>query len=131
MEGGRLVYLYTGSADVEADVTFYRDHLGGEVVWHIRSGGTEVAAIRLGEGPLVLLADHRPVPRVLQIWAVADLEGAMARLEETGWKGSATEVEVPDGPCLILSDPSGNEIALMDQIRPNVLETEHDHHEEG
>lgn len=122
MEGGRLVYLYTGSADVESDVAFYTRHLDGEVVWRIRSGGTEVAAIRLGDGPLVLLADHRRAPGVLPIWAVADLGGATERLKEAGWRGKLVEVEVPDGPCVILSDPSGNEIALMDQVRPNVLE---------
>jgi predicted enzyme related to lactoylglutathione lyase len=122
MEGGRLVYLYVGSADVEADLSLYRDRLGGELAWRFRSGGTEVAAVRLGEGPLVLLADHRPAPSVLQIWAVPDLDGEVAKLKAAGWNGELTEVEVPDGPCVILADPSGNEIALMDQVRPGVLE---------
>jgi hypothetical protein len=31
-------------------------------------------------------------------------------------------VEVPDGPCLILSDPSGNEVGLLEQRRPGVME---------
>ena len=124
MKGARLAYLYTGSGDVNRDLGFYRDQLGGRVVWRIRSGGTEVAAVHLGRGPLILLADHRDAPSVLQIWAVDDLEGALAELKEAGWVGRERRVEVPDGPCLLLADPSGNEIALLDQVRPGILEHE-------
>jgi predicted enzyme related to lactoylglutathione lyase len=118
----RLVYLYVGSGDVGRDVAFYRDKLGGALVWRFKSFGAEVAAVRLGEGPLVLLADHRPVPSVLQIWAVEDVDRAEEALTAAGWKDSATRVEVPDGPCLVLGDPSGNEIGLLAQVRPGVLE---------
>jgi hypothetical protein len=45
----RLFYLYMGSDDVGADVVFYRDHLGGELVWRFQASGTEVAAVRLGD----------------------------------------------------------------------------------
>ena len=122
IEDGRLVYLYVGSNDIEADVAFYRDQLGGDVVWRRTGFGAEVAAIRLGDGPLILLADHRPSPSVLQIWAVGDLRRAREGLEASGWTGHGVQVEVPDGPCLVLSDPSGNEIGLLEQTRPGILE---------
>jgi hypothetical protein len=118
---GRLVYLYVGSADVEADLTFYRDRLGAEVVWDRQAMGTHVAAVRLGDGPLVLLADHRKAGTVLPIWTVDDLEATRAEMAQRGWTGSATQVEVPDGPCLLLADPSGNEVGLLHQVRPNVI----------
>jgi predicted enzyme related to lactoylglutathione lyase len=120
--GRRLVYLYMGSSDVGRDVDFYVGRLGGELVWRFESHGTEVAAIRLGAGPLVLLAGHRDAPGVLQIWEVDDLERALTELREAGWEGPETRVEVPDGPCLILRDPSGNEIGLLKRVRPGVLE---------
>jgi predicted enzyme related to lactoylglutathione lyase len=123
VSGRRLVYLYVGSNDVGADVAFYRDRLGGELVWGRRGMGAEVAAIRLGDGPMILLADHRPAPSVLQIWAVDDLDRASAELRATGWTGPHTTVEVPDGPVLLLTDPSGNEIGLMEQVRPGILES--------
>jgi hypothetical protein len=118
----RLVYLYVGSQDVPADMAFYRDHLGGEVAWHRQAMGTEVAAMRLGDGPLVLLADHRHAPSVLPIWAVEDVEAARERLSRTGWEGQTDRVEVPDGPCLLLRDASGNEIGLLQQTRPGIME---------
>lgn len=122
MRDARLVYLYVGSDDVERDLAFYLGKLHGEQLWRVGSGGVEVAAVRLGDGPAVLLADHRPAPSVLQIWAVPDLDDAAARLRAAGWNGSDRTVEVPDGPCLILADPSGNELGLLEQVRPNLME---------
>jgi catechol 2,3-dioxygenase-like lactoylglutathione lyase family enzyme len=119
---GRLVYLYVGARDVPADVAFYRDHLGAEVVWDRQAMGTHVAAVRLGDGPLVLLADHRDPGSVLPLWSVDDLDAAVAALKASGWSGEGTRVEVPDGPCLLLHDPSGNEVGLLHQVRPGVME---------
>jgi predicted enzyme related to lactoylglutathione lyase len=119
---GHLIYLYVGSDDVTSDVAFYRDHLGADVVWHHRAMGTEVAAVRLGEGPMVLLADHREAPSILPIWTVDDIDAARETLERSGWSGPMDRVEVPDGPCLLLQDPSGNQIGLLQQLRPGVME---------
>ncbi len=132
---GPLRYLYVGSADVAADLAWYNEALGADLVWRFQAFGADVAAVRMdggglqeGEGergpptgPLVLLADHRPVPSVLPIYAVRSV-GAMAEwLSATGWLESATRVEVPDGPCLVLRDPSGNEIALLEVVRPDAM----------
>lgn len=119
---GRLVYLYVGSADVSGDVAFYRENLGGELIWHHRAFGAEVAAVRLGDGPLLLLADHRKPGTVLPIWTVDDIDATLAGLKERGWTGTTTRVEVPDGPCLLVRDPTGNEIGLLQQTRPGVME---------
>ena len=116
-----LVYLYCGSADVEADLTFYRDSLGGELVWRFQAFDADVAAVRLGEGPLVLLADHRPAPSVMPIFAVTELVAAEATLKAAGYASTKTQVEVPDGPALVLRDPSGNEVALLHRVRPNAM----------
>jgi predicted enzyme related to lactoylglutathione lyase len=117
-----LVYLYVGSSDVDRDLTFYREQLGGELVWRSEGLGTEVAAVRLGDGPLVLLADHRSAPSALPIWSVEDLDDELARLRAAGWAERARRVEVPDGPCAVLVDPSGNEVALLERVRPGVME---------
>jgi catechol 2,3-dioxygenase-like lactoylglutathione lyase family enzyme len=116
-----LVYLYVGSADVEADLAFYRGSLGGELVWRFQAFDADVAGVRLGEGPMVLLADHRPAPSVLPIFAVTDLEAAQDMLAAAGYVDTQTRVEVPDGPALVLRDPSGNELALLHRVRPNAM----------
>jgi hypothetical protein len=119
---GELIYLYVGSSDVARDLGFYVDGMGGEKLWHLQAMGADVACVRLAaSGPLFILADHRPVPSVLPIWRCDDLDGAAAELKEAGWEEEGYRVEVPDGPALVLSDPSGNQVALLDQVRPNVL----------
>jgi hypothetical protein len=120
-----LVYLYTGSADVEGDLALWRDAVGGEVVWDVTAqSGTRVAAVRMGEGPLVLLADHRPPGSVIQIWEVPDLEAAKRELGDE-WVRSGRQVEVPDGPILILADPSGNEVGLLESVRGRPMGERH------
>ncbi len=122
----KLVYLYVGSNDVGADLELYRDGLGAQVVLDISSGGTRVAAVRFGDdpkSPLWLLADHRRAPNVLPIWAVDDLDATTRALKSAGYKDNlGHRVEVPDGPVQLLTDPSGNQIGLMEQTRPSILE---------
>ena len=120
---GRLEYLYLGSRDVPQDLAYYRDVLGAEVVWDFEEFGTRVFGVRLGERPpLVILAGHRPAPSALPIFAVDDLEKAEKELRRRGWTPEGPPVEVPDGPCYLFKDPSGNELALLGQVRPRVLE---------
>ncbi|MFL5346244.1 MAG: VOC family protein [Hyalangium sp.] len=118
---GPLRYLYVGTARFAEDLAFYREVLGAELVWHFRRFGAEVAAVRLGEGPLYILADHRPAKSTLPIYAVEDLEAFRASAEARGLKG-AHSVETPDGPCLVLHDPTGNELGALEEVRPRVLE---------
>jgi catechol 2,3-dioxygenase-like lactoylglutathione lyase family enzyme len=121
-----LTYLYVGSADVEADLRFYRDGLGGELVWRFQAFEADVAAVRLGDGPLFLLADHRPAPSVLPIWSVHDIAAAADDLRAAGFSDSGLRVEVPDGPVLVLSDPSGNQVALLHRVRPDAMPSSYD-----
>ncbi len=120
---GELVYLYVGTDDVERDRTFYIEALGAEPVWRFRAFATEVAAVRLAPGaPLVLLAEHRPAPSCLPIWSVTDLDAAVARLAASGFEVHGETAGTPDGPVHVLRDPSGNEIGLLRQDRPNALD---------
>jgi hypothetical protein len=116
-----LIYLYVGSKDVDADLRLYRDGLGGEIAWRFQAFEADVAAVRLAEGPMVLLADHRPAPSVLPIWSVRDLAVAADALREAGFSDAGIQVEVPDGPCLVLSDPSGNQLGLLHRVRPDAM----------
>ena len=54
-----LDFIYMPSSDVAADLGFYRDVLGGEIVFAIEAFGTRVAQVRLeADAPRLLLAEH-------------------------------------------------------------------------
>jgi len=117
----RLRYLYVGTSNVQNDVDYYTKVLEAKKVWDISSFGTRVAALRLGEGPLLLLADHRPAPSCILIFQVDDLQAVSKELRQKGWKPEGERFEIPEGPCYRFNDPSGNPLALLEITRPNVL----------
>jgi predicted enzyme related to lactoylglutathione lyase len=117
----RLRYLYVGTSNIQKDVDYYTKVLGAEKVWDISSFGTRVAALRLGEGPLLLFADHRPAPSCILIFQVDDLQRVSKELRQKGWKPEGERFEIPEGPCYRFNDPSGNPLALLEITRPKVL----------
>ncbi|HYO55911.1 hypothetical protein [Archangium sp.] len=118
---GPLRYLYVGSVNVEKDLAFHQEVLGGEQVWRFRKFGADVAAVRHQEGPLVLLADHRPAGSVLPLYAVEDLEALRAALVGGGLRVGHT-VATPDGPCLLVENASGFAFGALEEQRPRALE---------
>lgn len=115
---GRIAYLYVGSADVGRDLAYYRDALGAEVVWDLTGFGARVAAVRVVEGPLVLLADHREAPSAMPVVEVAHLAATEQELRARGWTPAGAGFEIPNGPCLRFDDPSGNPWAVFENVRP-------------
>ena len=118
---GDLKYLYVGTSRFDDDLAFYRDVLGAEEVWNFAEFGARVAALRVAAGPLLLIADHRPAPSCLPVFAVEDLDAAVARLESRGWRADSGPFGIPDGPCYLFSDRSGNQLAIFGNVRPDAL----------
>ena len=119
----KLRFLYVGTSDIARDVKFYCDVLGAKLVWCFHSFGADVAAVSLGEGPPLLLADHMAAPSCELIFEVKDLDATTAALKGRGWKGEGEPFEIPNGPCVVFLDPSGNRIALFEDIRPGAMES--------
>lgn len=120
---GQVRFLYVGSADVGRDAAAY-NAAGAETVWDKVAFGTRVAAVRLaGGGPLVLLAGHRPAPSILPVVEVADLKATVKALKAAGWSVEGAQFEIPNGPCRLVKDPSGNELALFQDVRPDPFGT--------
>lgn len=117
-----LEYLYIGTTDFDRDCTYYAEVLGAERVWAFHAFGAKVAAFRVCEGPLFLLADHRPAPSCMPVLAVADLEAAAATLRDKGWKSEGEAFEIPNGLCYRFVDPSGNPYAIYQNDRPDAME---------
>jgi hypothetical protein len=124
-DGGRLPFeqldfLYVPSRDVAGDLAFFSEVLGGRVVFAIDSMGTRVAAVRLTEGPpLVLLTDHLEGDRPILVYRVADLEAALTALERRGWAREPT-FEIPHGPICSFQGPGGHRVAVYQLTRPEV-----------
>jgi hypothetical protein len=117
-----LDFLYVPSRDVESDLTFFREVLGGRIVFAIDSMGTRVAAVRLTEDPpLVLLTDHLEGDRPILVYRVPDLATALAELEGRGWRRQHT-FEIPHGPICSFEGPGGHRVAVYQLTRPEVAE---------
>ena len=121
---GPLRFLYVGTKDTGRDLKFYEEQLGAKRVWRFQEFGADVAAVRLGKGPLVLLADHRKAPSVMPIYEVDDLAATAKELKKRGWKPKGQKIEIPNGPCYLFEDPSGNEFAVFEDVRPGVFADE-------
>ena len=113
-----LDFLYMPSRDVVADLAFYRDVLGGEVVFAIEAFGARVAQVRLSpDEPRLLLADHLEGDAAVLVYRVADLEAALAELERRGLTIEA-RFGIPHGPCAAIRTPGGQRLALYELTRP-------------
>ncbi len=118
----RLDFVYTPSDDVERDLAYFTQVLGGRAVFAIDAMGTRVAAVELTDGPpLVLLTDHVEGERAILLYLVPNLDQALAALEARGWERAGT-FEIPHGPCCSFRTPGGHRIALYELARPDVAE---------
>ena len=118
---GTLAYLYIGTADFDRDCAYYAKVLGAERVWAFHAFGARVAAFRVCQGPLVLLADHRPAPSCMPVLAVADLDATITALKAKAWQSDGEPFKIPNGPCCRFADPSGNPYALFQNDRPEAM----------
>ena len=118
---GRLRYLYVGTTKFEEDLGYYQKVIGAELIWNRSAFGARVAAFRMGDGPLWLLADHRPAGTCIPIFEVDDLKKTMRELRARGTRPDRGPFEIPNGPCCVFRDESGNEFAVFQDERPNVF----------
>jgi predicted enzyme related to lactoylglutathione lyase len=114
-----LDYVYLPAPDIDASITFYTETLGGELLWRVRDGSTVVAAVRLvAPGPPLLLANHLEPGHGLLIYRVKDLDETRRTLAERGWSTAGEPFEIPQGPCVVFSDPAGQRLAAYQHVRP-------------
>jgi hypothetical protein len=116
----RLDYIYMPSRDVSVDMAWFRDVLGGRVVFAIDAMGTRVAMIELtAEPPRLLLADHVEGDVPILVYRVASLAETTTELESRGWTRGHT-LEIPQGPVCSFRAPGGQRLAVYELARPGV-----------
>ncbi len=121
-----LRYLYVGSSDIAHDIAAWCALPGTTLRWRFQHFDADVAAVDLGSSPVVLLADHRPPGSILPIYAVDELESAVATMEGIGWIVEERSLGTPEGPAAVLSSPGRSQIALLQVDRPRAMDAAFD-----
>jgi hypothetical protein len=117
-----LDFIYLPSRDVAAEMKVFTDGLGGELVFAIEAFGTRVAMVRLSPTtPALLLAGHLAGDRPVLVHRVADLDRAVAELDDRG-VAVAARFEIPHGPVAELTLPGPQRVALYQLTRPQVAD---------
>jgi hypothetical protein len=117
-----LRFLYLGSSDTERDLAAWTALPGARLRWRFPAFAADVAAVDLGQPPLLLIADHRPPGSVLPIYAVTDLEETTDALVSAGWTHHLGSLSTPEGPATVLVDASGTALALLRVDRPGAMD---------
>jgi hypothetical protein len=113
----RLDFVYLPSRDAAADVAYFVDTLGAELVFAVEGAGTRVAMVRTAlDAPDLLLAEHLEGDAPVLVHRVADLEAAIAGLDVVG------RMEIPHGPIAEIACPGPQRIALYELTRPGAAE---------
>lgn len=117
-----LDFIYMPSTDVARDLGFYRDVLGGEVVFAIEAFGTRIAQVRISEGgPRLMLAGHLEGEAPVLVHRVAEFDAAIEALERHGLEVEA-RFGIPHGPCAAFRSPGGQRLAAYELTRPGADE---------
>src|SRR5690349_18800877 len=117
-----LDFLYMPSRDVAADVEYFVEVLGAEVVFRIEAFGTRVAMVRLAPTPpRILFAGHLEGDRPVLVFRVADLDRSVAELEGRGWTAGA-RFGIPHGPVSEITTPGRHQLAIYELTRPGADE---------
>ena len=108
----RLDFVYQPSRDAAADLAYYVDTLGAEVVFTVERFETRVAMLRMSaDGPHLLLAEHLRGDAPVLVYRIDDLAAAQDRFP------AAEPFEFPFGDGLLLAGPAPHRIAIYERTR--------------
>jgi predicted enzyme related to lactoylglutathione lyase len=106
--------------NLEAGLAFYRDTLGHELLWR-----TETAVgLRLPQSDAeIVLQTERPDPEV--DFTVDSADEAAKRFTDAGGRVVAGPFDIQIGRCVVVADPWGNTLVLLDTSRGLLVTDEH------
>jgi predicted enzyme related to lactoylglutathione lyase len=112
-----LDFVYMPSRDPAAELEWFEQTLGAEVVFAIERFGTRVAMVQPAEGPAILLAGHLAGERPIFVFRVESLDATAAELKAAGAQVS-DEFGIPHGPIREIEAPGGHRLAIYQLTRP-------------
>jgi predicted enzyme related to lactoylglutathione lyase len=95
--------------DLEAGLAFYRDRLGHELIW--RTG--TAAGLRLPESQAELVIQTEDQRQEVDL-LVDSADEAASLIEQAGGKVSVPPFDIQIGRCVVVEDPWGNPLVLLD-----------------
>lgn len=104
--------------DLEAALRFYRDRLGHRLVWRT----DKAAGLAFGDGMTEIVIRQSPEPPETDIKVESAVEAA-ERFRAAGGDIVAGPFEIAIGQCVVVRDPWGNHLVLLDCSK-GVLQTD-------
>lgn len=108
----KVVYLVQTSLSFESDLNLYTKIMGGRVDWALDSGGKKYRAIHMRDEPVMLLVESDTLPKLLPIFAVADLDKARQELIDQGLI-EREELVTPRGQAKIFKATGGISLGIV------------------
>jgi len=98
--------------DIDAGLAFYRDALGHPLIW--RTATAAGLAMPDSDAEIVIHAEQTPETVDL---LVASIEQAVERMTGAGGRLLAGPFEIAIGRVVVVADPFGNALTLLDQSK--------------
>jgi catechol 2,3-dioxygenase-like lactoylglutathione lyase family enzyme len=96
--------------DLDRGLRFYRDALGHELRWRNDELGQAALALPDSDTEIVLATELDYAPN----WLVGSAPGAAREIEAAGGRTVAGPFEIPVGRVMVVADPFGNTLVLVD-----------------
>jgi lactoylglutathione lyase len=98
--------------DLESGLTFYRDALGHELIWRTE----DAVGLRLAEGETEIVLHTEKMHLEVDV-KVSSADQAAERIKTAGGKIVAGPFDIQIGRCVVVADPWGNELVLLDTTK--------------
>jgi len=98
--------------DLEAGLDFYRDRLGHELIWR----SDTAAGLRLPESDAELVLQTEEQRQEVDL-LVDSADEAARWVEQAGGKVIVPPFDIQIGRCVVLEDPWGNPLVLLDMSK--------------
>jgi predicted enzyme related to lactoylglutathione lyase len=106
--------------DLEAGLAFYRDRLGHPLIWRTETA----AALRLPESDAELVLQTEEQNQEID-YLVDSADEAGKFFEQAGGTIIVPPFDIQIGRCVVVNDPWGNPLVLLDMSKGNLKTDQH------